>query len=422
MAVLALGPDSSEQNIDNLATTGKPSVAVLPLDYISDDESQAFLADAIAEDVITLLSRNPRFFVIARNSSFTYKGQAVDIRQVGEELGVRYVVEGSVRKTGEQLRVTVQLIDSTNGQHLWAEQYDRPFAEIYDLQDEITNGIAAALGDEIFTAEIARAYATPGDNLDAWGLVMRANRMQQGFNRESSIAAISSIRDALDLDPDYTLAKSELARMLCIGAVNNYSDNPARDIAEAYILGEAALQSAPNDPMALLALGSCYSFSGRGEEGIRLLEKAISKQPNDAFVLTMLGLALTRNGDPTRGLSYFYQALLISPKSPSLYFVETFRAAALNELKRHTEAEQAANNALKSYGGYSATWIHLAVARAGQGNKEGAIQALYNGRKVDPKVSLERAKAVFTLVDLNKGKTIFSLLEPIWPEDLLTTE
>ncbi|MBL4709378.1 MAG: hypothetical protein JKY48_13155, partial [Flavobacteriales bacterium] len=123
MAVLALGPDSSEQAKDtNSAATGKPSVAVLPLNNISDDPEQAYLADGIAEDVITLLSRNPRFFVIARNSSFTYRGQAVDIRAVGKELGVRYVVEGSLRKIGERLRVTIQLIDTANGQHLWAEQ------------------------------------------------------------------------------------------------------------------------------------------------------------------------------------------------------------------------------------------------------------------------------------------------------------
>ncbi|RLA39390.1 MAG: hypothetical protein DRR06_19215, partial [Gammaproteobacteria bacterium] len=161
MAVLALGPDHSEENsetgIDNPGASGKPSVAVLPLNNISGDPEQEYLADGITEDVITLLSRNPRLFVIARNSTFAYKGQSPDIRTVGTELGVRYVVEGSLRKMGERLRVTVQLIDTSNGQHLWAEQYDRPLAEIFALQDDITNGIAVTLGDEIWSAEISRA-------------------------------------------------------------------------------------------------------------------------------------------------------------------------------------------------------------------------------------------------------------------------
>ena len=202
-------PDQSEP----LAKVeGKPSVAVLPLIYISDDQSQAYFADGIAEDVITLLSRNPRFFVIARNSSFTYRGQAVDVRKVGEELGVRYVVEGSVRKLGERLRVTVQLIDTATGQHIWAEQYDRAFAKIFELQDEITNGIAVALGDEIFQAEMARANTIPTDNLDAWGLVVRGSQAIISWNRESSTEALALFRAALDLDPNYALAKAEVAR------------------------------------------------------------------------------------------------------------------------------------------------------------------------------------------------------------------
>ena len=134
--------------------SGKPSVAVLALNNISGDPEQEYLADGIAEDVITLLSRNPNFFVIARNSTFSYKGQSPDIRVVGEELGVRYVVEGSLRKIGERVRVTVQLIEAASGQHAWAEKYDRPYLEIFDLQDEITNGIASALGDEIFSIEL----------------------------------------------------------------------------------------------------------------------------------------------------------------------------------------------------------------------------------------------------------------------------
>ncbi|RLA38686.1 MAG: hypothetical protein DRQ64_08410, partial [Gammaproteobacteria bacterium] len=310
MTILALGPDSSEQNEDgNLAGGGKPSVAVLPLNNISGDPEQSYLADGIAEDIITLLSRNPRFFVIARNSSFTYKGKAVDIRQVGEELGARYVVEGSVRKTGEQLRVTVQLIDTTTGQHIWAEQYDRPFAKIFELQDEITNGIAVALGDQIFTAEIARASGTSTDNLDAWGLVTRARGSLMNYNSDSTMESEQLLREALAADPDYALAQAELAHILCLRAASRFSKHPAEDIAEAYTLTKAAMARAPNDPLVLHDIGFCYSMTGRREEGIRLLEKAIVKQPNNALGLSVLGSALLRDDQAERALPYLESAL-----------------------------------------------------------------------------------------------------------------
>ncbi|RLA42497.1 MAG: hypothetical protein DRR06_14310 [Gammaproteobacteria bacterium] len=424
--LMATGKPDEPQNSREVARltkiTGKPSVAVLPLNYIGEDQSQTYLADGIAEDVITLLSRNPRFFVIARNSSFTYKGKAIDIRQVGEELGVRYVVEGSVRKTGERLRVTVQLIDASNGQHIWAEQYDRPFAKIFELQDEITNGIAVALGDEIFQAEMARASAIPTDNLDAWGLVVRGSQAVVTWNRESSTNALALFRAALDLDPDYALAKAEVARSLCWRAVVAWSDDAASDIAKAYTLGREALKAAPNDPMVMWALGGCYGLSGRTEEGIRLLEKAISKQPNYPQALAMLGEALMFDGQSARGLPYIDKAILLSPKSPYMYFYEFYRTMALCELDRYIEAEQAGQNSLKSYDGLYWSWLVLAWARAGQGNIEGAKQALYGAKTSEPRFSLDLVRESTGIIFKNKGKNLLALLEPIWPEDLKTAD
>ncbi len=425
---LHTGQDSDTGQASTADTTavigkaGKPSVAVLPLDNLSNDPEQEYLADGITEDVITLLSRNPRFFVIARNSTFAYKGQSPDIRTVGEELGVRYVVEGSLRKMGERLRVTVQLIDTSNGQHLWAEQYDRPLAEIFALQDDITKGIAVTLGDEIWSAEISRANSTQPENLDAWGLVMRGSRSYARFNRKLVAEEEPLLREALSLDPNYVPAKAELARSLCYRAVTFYSEDSARDIAEAYTLGQQALESAPNDPLALFALGSCYGVTGRTQEAIRLLEKAISKQPNYALASAMLGLALTFDQQPARGLPYIEQALLLSPLSPQIYNIETYRALTLCELGRYAEAEQAAQNGLKSYDGYYWTWLSLAHARAGQGDVEGAQQALYNAKKAEPRFSLTLTKESAAIIFKNKGKNLLAALEPIWPEDLLTTD
>lgn len=303
VAMFALSPDSADQSgDDNLAVMGKPSVAVLPLNNISDDPEQTYLADGIAEDVITLLSSNPRFFVVARNSSFTYKGQAVDIRQVGEELGVRYVVEGSLRKVGERLRVNVQLIDTSNGLHLWAEKYDRAYTDLFALQDEITNGIATALGDQIYTAEIARAHSKPTDNLDAWGLVMRANRGFVNLNRKSNNDAIEDLRAALVLDPNYALAKAELSHNLCLRVTGSFSENPREDLAKAYALGAEAVRTAPDHPLVLAKVGTCYGVTGRRDDGIRLLEKALTKQANSALALWAMGGALAMDGQAALAL------------------------------------------------------------------------------------------------------------------------
>ncbi len=415
-------PNTSEQTATQSQLTGKPSVAVLPLNSLSEDPEQGYLADGITEDVITLLSRNPRFFVIARNSTFGYKGKSPDIRTVGKDLGVRYVVEGSLRKMGKRLRVTVQLIDTNNGQHIWAEQYDRPFVEIFDLQDEITNGIAVALGDEIFQAEIARAQSTSTDNLDAWGLVMRANEALTNWNNESSKNATVLFSAALALDPNYALAKAGLARTLCWRASNMWSKNPDEDIAMAYKLSEQALKLAHNDPLVLFGVGACYGATGRPDEAIRLLKKAVTLQPNFAMALGVLGYSYAFNEQPELGLPYSEKALQLAPQSPYIWLYETWRSVPLLELGRYEEAMQASQNALESYDGWWWTWINLATARAGQGDIEGAKQALYTARKKEALFSLSFTRGVSGIVYKNKGENVLALLEPIWPEELLTAD
>ncbi|RLA42757.1 MAG: hypothetical protein DRR06_13730, partial [Gammaproteobacteria bacterium] len=258
------------------------------------------------------------------------------------------------------------------------------------------------------------------ENLDAWGLVMRGSRSYASFNRKFLAEDEPLLREALSLDPNYVPAKAELARSLCWQATNFYSEDPARDIAEAYTLGQQALESAPNDPLALFALGSCYGYTGRPREAIRLLEKAISKQPNYALASAALGLALTFDQQPARGLPYIEQALLLSPLSPQTYLFETYRTATLCELGRYAEAEQAAQNGLKSYDGWYWTWLNLAWARAGQGDIGGAQQALYNAKSSEPRFSLTLAKESAAIIFKNKGENLLAALEPIWPEDLLS--
>ena len=425
IGIVALSPDSedTEDPTGDLDVSGKPSVAVLPLNNMSGDPEQAYLADGIAEDVITLLSRNPRFFVIARNSSFTYRGQAVDIRQVGEELGVRYVVEGSLRKVGERLRITVQLIESASGRHVWAEQYDRPLKEMYDLQDEITNGIAVALGDQIFTAEVARANSIPTANLDAWGLVMRASQALTVWNSESSHRAETLFRQALQQDPDYAVAQAELARTLCWRAINQWSQDPQQDFAEGYQLGERALQTAPNDPLVLYGVGACYGVKAtHTERGIRLLKKAVKLQPSFAMAHGMLGIAYTFNSEPERGLSPGAKALQLAPRSPYTWLYASWQAGGLTELDRHGEAQAVLMTAIDNYDGWWFTWYLLAKALAGQNDIDGARQALYTAREKETSFSLASLKSAADFGFKDKGEKGLYLLEPIWPEDLLTAD
>ncbi len=414
---------TSESAAETSKVEGKPSVAVLPLDNISGDPDQSFLADGIADDVITLLSRNPRLFVVARNSSFTYRGQAMDMRQIGEELGVRYVVEGSLRKIGERIRVNIQLIDTNDGLHLWAEKYDRAYTDLFALQDEITNGIALALGDQIFQAEIARASSTPTDNLDAWGLVMRANQAVSTWSSKSSEQAEALFRQALQRDPNYAIAQAELARTLCWRAVNQWSINPEQAFAEGYQLGEQALQLAPNDPLVLYGVGACYGVKAtHAEKGIRLLKKAVDLQPSFASAQGMLGIAYTFNGEPEQALSPGAESLRLEPRSPNTWLLAIWYAATLNELGRFEEAESMARSAIASYDGWWFTHLHLAVARAGQNDIEGAQQALYMAREKDASFSLAKVKSAAAFAWKDKGKNMLALLEPIWPEDLLTAD
>ena len=332
------------------------------------------------------------------------------------------MVEGSLRKIGERLRVNIQLIDTSNGLHVWAEKYDRAYTDIFALQDEITNGIAVALGDQIYTAEIARAHSTPTSNLNTWGLVMRSNRSLVHFSREASHQAIKDLRAALALDPNYALAKAELSLNLCTSVIGSYSDKPREDMAEAYTLAAEAVRAQPDDPLVLSKAGACYGFTGRREDAIRLLEKALVKQPSNDLALWAMGAALVLDGQAASGLSKLEQAIQLSPRTPQMYIIKMFQARALIHLERYTEAEQAALAGLQYYDGYTGSWTSLAMARAGLGNIEGAQQALYKAREIEPGFSLMAVKKSWAIIYKDKGRLALSDLEPIWPKDLLTSD
>ncbi|MEE8143915.1 MAG: adenylate/guanylate cyclase domain-containing protein, partial [Kiloniellales bacterium] len=227
-------PQADIADTDSLLTLpDKPSIAVLPFDNMSDDPGQEFFADGIAEDVITALSRFRSLFVIARNSSFSYKGAAVDITQVARELGVRYVVEGSVRKAGNRVRITAQLIDATSGNHLWADRFDGSLDDVFDLQDQITEQIVVVVEPEIGARERERARRKPPENLDAWELLQRGLSHFHHINKADHAEAMRLFREAIALDPEFAAAHAYLAFALSTSVLYGYVEDTAKAVASA---------------------------------------------------------------------------------------------------------------------------------------------------------------------------------------------
>ena len=417
LGILTLGNGDSDAGGALSDLSGKPSVAVLSLNNISGDPEQEYLADGIAEDVITLLSRNLNFFVIARNSTFAYKGQSPDIRTVGEELNVRYVVEGSLRKIGERIRVTVQLIDTSNGQHIWAEKYDRPYAEIFDLQDEITNGIATALGDEIFRAEIARSGEVRPENLDTWGLLMKAQNAYIIYDDQSIVVAEQLTRQALELEPDYPLALARLGRLLTEKVNDIYGGDGASDLAAANQLVDKALRLAPSDVLVMQTAGFTYSMTGRLDESINLLQRVKQLDPNNAETLSWLSFAMSSKGEALEeALALAEQSIVMSPKSPFLNIHEFFRGYALFELGRYAEAEQAQRKAIVLNRAYHWPWVSLAAAQAAQGNAEDARESIVEVLKMHPQLTAEDYREVLTFRP-DKGGNLIRYIEAAWPNN-----
>jgi TolB-like protein len=251
---------SVAEAIDDASDAGRPAIAVLPFTNLSGESEQEYFSDGISEDIITALSKLRWFLVIARNSSFIYKGKAAHMKQVAEELGVRYVVEGSVRKEGDRVRITAQLNDVATGSHLWAERYDRELADVFAVQDEITENIVAAIEPKLYAAESFRAQRKSPDSMDAWDLVMRALSHYWRVTRQDNVVAQALLEKAIAIDPNYGQALGVLATSYVFTAHMGWMDMlVALPIAERAAL--AAIQADTEDPWAHNALGNVYLFA-----------------------------------------------------------------------------------------------------------------------------------------------------------------
>jgi len=316
--VYQLRPEASGEaraSAGGLALPDKPSIAVLAFQNLSGDIEQEFFADGIAEDIITALSKAHWLFVIARNSSFTYKGKPVDVRQVGKELGVRYVLEGSVRKAGNRVRITSQLIDASSGHHVWAERYDRALEDIFAVQDEITHSIIGAIAPGIVAAEIKRSEGKDAAELGQWERVMRAHWHVQRLTREDCLQAMRLIDEILQRDPKNALALADLAYNWHMGGLFGWTEEPLPVATER--VGEAARRAVAaddQDATAQTSLGLYELFTNRHDEAIKRLQRAIELDPNSSFARGYLGIAYSFGGEPDRSLAALEEAKRLSPR------------------------------------------------------------------------------------------------------------
>ncbi|QOZ69286.1 hypothetical protein WN72_25440 [Bradyrhizobium arachidis] len=299
----------------------RPSLAVLPFKNLGGDHETDYFADGIVEDIITALSRTRWLFVIARNSSFIYKGRPVDARQVGHELGVRYLVEGSIRKAGQRVRISGQLIEAATGRHLWADRFDGDLADIFDLQDRITASVVVAIEPSVRLAEIERAQRKPTDNLDAYDLLLRALPPINAYTREGFVEAETLLRRAVALDPAYAEALAALAECLVRMTLNGWVANKSAATAEAADLAARAVTLDPANATILAIAAWAYSTVGvRFEQSLELADRALAIHPNSVHVRSFCGWVYNYFGESLKAIEQFEEARRLSPIDPKSYF------------------------------------------------------------------------------------------------------
>ncbi|WP_229184648.1 adenylate/guanylate cyclase domain-containing protein [Bradyrhizobium oropedii] len=366
----------------------KPSIAVLPFQNMSGDPEQEYFADGMVEDIITALSRVKWFFVIARNTTFTYKGRAVDIKHVGRELGVRYVLEGSVRKAGQRVRITGQLIEAETGHHIWADRFEREYTNVFELQDEVTSAVASAIEPTINLREIERSKKKPTSDLTAYDCFLRAQPFLRELDAPSYARAEGFLRQAVAIDPEYSSALAYLAD--CIGRQSIFGARPFREgVLEAERIAQQAVQADPEDGTALAVASWVLSvLVGKHAQSLEYGERALRLQPNSALVCVNSAYGYLFRGEFDAARHNFERALHINPLDPRNYFIvqglgmvaffERDFAKALSLLTRSIELGPA-----------RVTWRYKAAALAHLGRTDEAREAVSVLRSFTPVQTLK---------------------------------
>ncbi|MCU4178322.1 winged helix-turn-helix domain-containing tetratricopeptide repeat protein [Bosea sp. BH3] len=376
-----------------LALPDKPSIAVLPFQNLSGDPEPDYFADGVVEDIITALSRLRWLFVIARNSSFTYRSQAVDVKQVGRELGVGYILEGSVRKAANLVRITGQLIDATTGAHLWAERFEGTLDDIFELQDQVAASVVGAVAPQLERAEIERAQRAPTTSLNAYDCYLRGIANLQQGNRAAIGEALRLLDQAIVLDPDYASAYGMAAWCHFWRGVNGWMTDRAQETAEGARLARRAIELGRDDAVALTRGGHALAhLTGDLDAGIALLDRAVVLNPNLAAAWFLGGYLRVWHGETEAAIAHFAQAMRLSPLDPEMYRMQAGMAVAHLFAGRFDVASSWAEKAFTNLPSFLMVGCIIAASHALAGRMEPAQRAVEHLRQLDPALRISNMK------------------------------
>jgi TolB-like protein len=383
-----------------LALPDKPSIAVLPFQNMSGDPEQEYFTDGMVEDIITALSRFKGLFVIARNSSFTYKGKAVDVRQVGRELGVRYVLEGSVRKAANRLRISGQLIDAATGGHLWADHFDGVLEDVFELQDRMTSSVVGAIAPKLGQAETERAMHKPTESLDAYDCYLRAVASDytslRELNREASEEALRLSYRAIELDPEYSSAYGMAAYCYYTRFHNRWMADRLQEIAEAQRVARRVVDLGRDDALALCRSGFALAFLVDDlDAGRALVDRALALNPNLALAWTFGGWIRNYLGDTEAAIKHFMNSIRQNPRDPHILGSYHGMAHAHFCSGNYDETSAWEEKALAEAPNYVPALRMAAAADALAGRLERAQKAVRRVRELDPAFRISDMKDRF---------------------------
>ncbi|WP_377192894.1 tetratricopeptide repeat protein [Ruegeria meonggei] len=370
----------------------RPSIAVLVFDNLSDDADQSFFAEGMAEDVISALSRFHWFFVISRNTSFSYQGRTVGAEQVARDLGVQYVLEGSVRRAGNKVRVSAQLIDAVANHYVWTERFDSVIEDIFDLQDEITQKIVGAVAPEYLSAEMQRARRKVVPRMDAWELTARAHWHISQFTKADIAEAQNLLLKAVELDSQSSFGLADLSFTHLMNSVNGWSDDPDASKAEAISLAQRAVSMNGRDAYAMALLGAADLFSGHHRDAVKKLQDAIVLNPNDPHAYALFARSQVYLGDGKEALSNIKTAIRLSPRDPLIALWYSIRSLCCFIAGQHEEAIDWAEASVRIQPNRSSSYLDIAVNNALCGKLDDARQAVFDLKRLDPDTSLHLAE------------------------------
>ena len=368
-----------------LALPDKPSIAVLSFTNMSGDPQQDYFADGVAEEIITALSRCTWLFVIARNSSFTYKGKDVDVRQIGRDLGVRYVLEGSIRRAANRLQITGQLVDANSGVHIWADRFEGDKSDVFALQDRITESVVGAIEPKLQLAEIERLKHKPEPDFDAYDLLLRAQALEYEFTEASLAAALRCLEQALAIDPTYAPAMALAAYCYAERHNQGWTGAMDADATTGLALASRAIELGKDDANVLWM--SAFAVRALGADPHRaraLLSRALQLNPNSAIALTTAAWNEAMLANSTKALKMLQRAERLSPRDPRAWYMASAAALAHFACGQYEEASACARRGLSENPRFTRTLRVLAASLAKLGHMEGAEQAMQNLLKIEP--------------------------------------